>query len=162
LSAREPVVLVLDDLHWARKPTLLLLRHLLKSTTPLNVLIVSTYRDTELDRTHPLAEMLADLRRQQGVERLMLHGLDEQGVQQFLAHAAGDDLDDRGIALARAISRETEGNPFFIGEVLRHLRESGKIVYRDGRWSSDKELADLGIPQGVLEVIGRRLSHLDA
>ncbi len=162
LSARDPVVLVLDDLHWARKPTLLLLRHLLKSSLPMQLLIVSTYRDTDLDRTHPLSEMLADLRRQTGVERLMLQGLDEVGVQQFLAHVAGHELDERGLSLAGAIARETEGNPFFIGEVLRHLSESGALVYRDGRWDSDKTIDDIGIPEGVREVIGRRLSHLDA
>lgn len=161
LSGRAPVMLVLDDLHWARKPTLLLLRHLLKSSMVMNLLIVATYRDTDLDRTHPLAEMLADLRRQAGVERLVLRGLDEAGVQQFLAHTAGHDLDERGIVLASAIAAETEGNPFFVGEVLRHLSESGALVYRDGRWSSDRQLADLGIPQGVREVIGRRLSNLD-
>ena len=94
LSAREPVLLVLDDLHWARKPTLVLLRHLLKSSVPMNLLIVATYRDTDLDRTHPLSEVLADLRRQNGVERLMLHGLDEGGVQQFLERVAGHELDD--------------------------------------------------------------------
>lgn len=162
LSSRSPVVLVLDDLHWARKPTLLLLRHLLKSSLPMHLLIVSTYRDTDLDRTHPLSEMLADMRRQSGVERLMLHGLDEEGVQQFLEHVAGHTLDERGQGLARVIARETEGNPFFIGEVLRHLSESGALVYRDGRWDSDKEIDDIGIPEGVREVIGRRLSNLDA
>ena len=162
LSARSPVALVLDDLHWARKPTLLLLRHLLKSSLPMHLLIVSTYRDTDLDRTHPLSEMLADMRRQTGVERLMLHGLDEDGVQQFLEHVAGHTLDERAQGLARVIARETEGNPFFIGEVLRHLSESGALVYRDGRWDSDKEIDDIGIPEGVREVIGRRLSNLDA
>lgn len=162
LSARDPVILVLDDLHWARKPTLLLLRHLLKSQLSLRMLIVSTYRDTDLDRTHPLSEVLADLRRQSGVERLMLHGLDEVSVKHFLEHVAGHELDHRGVALAGAIARETEGNPFFIGEVLRHLSESGALVYRDGRWDSDQEVSDLGIPEGVREVIGRRLSNLDA
>jgi len=111
LSARAPFLLVLDDLHSARKPTLLLLRHLLKSSVPMNLLVVSTYRDTDLDRTHPLAEVLADMRRQSGVERLMLRRLDEAGVQQFLAHTAGHELDQRGVALARAIARETEGIP---------------------------------------------------
>ena len=162
LSSRHAVVLVLDDLHWARKPTLLLLRHILKSSLPMQLLIVSTYRDTDLDRTHPLSEMLADMRRQTGVERLMLHGLDEDGVQQFLEHVAGHALDERGQGLARVIARETEGNPFFIGEVLRHLSESGALVYRDGRWDSDKTIDDIGIPEGVREVIGRRLSNLDA
>lgn len=162
LSAREPVVLVLDDLHWAGRPTLLLLRHLLKTTKPMQLLVVATYRDTDLDRTHPLAEMLADLRRQGGVERLTLRGLDEAGVASFLAHTAGHELDERGLAFAAAIAAETEGNPFFIGEVLRHLSESGALVYRNGRWESDHELGEVGIPEGVREVIGRRLSHLDA
>ncbi len=161
LSAREPVVIVLDDVHWARKPTLLLLRHLLKTTSHLQLLIVATYRDTDLDRTHPLSEMLADMRRQTGVERLMLHGLDERGVIDFLERTAGHDLDGPGLALAAAVARETEGNPFFIGEVLRHLSESGALVFRDGRWTTDLELSDFGIPEGVREVIGRRLSHLD-
>jgi class 3 adenylate cyclase/tetratricopeptide (TPR) repeat protein len=161
LSSRKPVVLVVDDAHWARKPTLLLLRHLLRSSEHLNLLLVVTYRDTDLDRTHPLAEMLADLRRQGGVERIALRGLDDRGVQQFLVRTAGHDLDERGVLLATAIARETEGNPFFIGEVLRHLAESGALVQRDGRWDSDMHLDDLGIPEGVLEVIGRRLSHLD-
>ncbi len=161
LSAREPVVIVLDDVHWARKPTLLLLRHLLKTTAHLQLLIVATYRDTDLDRTHPLSEMLADMRRQAGVERLMLHGLDERGVIAFLERTAGHDLDAPGLALAAAVARETEGNPFFIGEVLRHLSESGALVFREGRWTTDLELSDFGIPEGVREVIGRRLSHLD-
>ena len=161
LSARKPVLLVLDDLHWARKPTLLLLRHLLRSSVPLNMLIIATYRDTDLDRTHPLSEMLADLRRQSGVDRVALHGLDGSGVQQFLSRTAGHELDGQGLMLADAISRETEGNPFFIGEVLRHLTESGALVRRDGRWVSDVQLDEIGIPEGVLEVIGRRLSHLD-
>ena len=154
-------MIVLDDVHWARKPTLLLLRHLLKTTAHLQLLIVATYRDTDLDRTHPLSEMLADMRRQAGVERLMLHGLDERGVVDFLERTAGHELDEPGLALAAAVARETEGNPFFIGEVLRHLSESGALVFRDGRWTTDLELSDFGIPEGVREVIGRRLSHLD-
>jgi predicted ATPase len=162
LSERQPVVRVLDDLHWARKPTLLLLRHLLKTTSPLRLLVLATYRDTDLDRTHPLAEMLADLRRQNGVERLALHGLDEHGVRLFLQRAAGHDLDEQGMRLVATVHPETEGNPFFIGEVLRHLSESGALVFRDSRWTSDRQLGEVGIPEGIREVIGRRLSHLDS
>ncbi|MGZ8763523.1 MAG: ATP-binding protein, partial [Acidimicrobiia bacterium] len=151
---------VLDDVHWAAKPTLLLLRHLLRAPEALRVLVVATYRDTDLDRTHPLAEMLADLRRAPGVERLALAGLDEQGVIDFLEHTAGHELDDAGMELARVVRDETEGNPFFVGEVLRHLAESGALVFRDGRWTSDLSIDEVGIPEGVREVVGRRLSHL--
>ncbi|NIS36706.1 MAG: hypothetical protein GWN79_27195, partial [Actinobacteria bacterium] len=62
--------------------------------------------------------------------------------------------------LAEAIHRETEGNPFFIGEMLRHLAESGLIIQRDGRWEADYSLDQIGIPEGIREVVGRRLSHL--
>jgi tetratricopeptide (TPR) repeat protein len=152
---------VLDDVHWAAKPTLLLLRHLLRAAAPLRMLVVATYRDTDLDRTHPLAEMLADLRRAPGVERLALAGLDEQGVADFLEHTAGHSLEDAGLELAHMIRAETEGNPFFVGEVLRHLVETGALVFRDERWTSDLTIDQVGIPEGVREVIGRRLSHLD-
>jgi len=161
LSAATPVMLVLDDVHWAAKPTLLMLRHVLRASAVLRILIVATYRDTDLDRTHPLAEMLADLRREPTVERLALTGLDEQGVAEFLERTAGHALDDPGRALAVAIHAETEGNPFFIGEVLLHLVESGAIVERDGRYTVDRSLDDVGIPEGVREVIGRRLSTLE-
>jgi class 3 adenylate cyclase/tetratricopeptide (TPR) repeat protein len=161
LSARTPTLLVLDDVHWAAKPTLLMLRHLLRASNELRVLIVATYRDTDLDRTHPLADMLADLRREPTVERLALTGLDEQGVTEFLERTAGHALDHPGRALAVAVHGETEGNPFFIGEVLLHLVESGAIVFRDGRYSVARALDDVGIPEGVREVIGRRLSTLD-
>jgi class 3 adenylate cyclase len=160
LSERSPVVLVLDDVHWAAKPTLLMLRHLLRGTGTMRLLVVATYRDTDLDRTHPLSEMLADLRRQDGVERLSLTGLDEQGVADFMTRTAGHDLDEQGIELARAVHLETEGNPFFVGEVLLHLSESGALVFRDGRWVSDFTLDEIGIPEGVREVVGRRLSNL--
>lgn len=160
LSGRAPLLLVLDDVHWAAKPTLLLLRHVLRAPAALRVLVVATYRDTDLDRTHPLAEMLADLRREPGVERLALTGLDVQGVADFLEYRAGHSLDDAGTELARVVQAETEGNPFFVGEVLNHLVETGALVFRDGRWTSDLSVDQVGIPEGVREVIGRRLSHL--
>ncbi len=160
MSHAAPVVLVLDDIHWADKPSLLLLRHLLRAATPMRLLVLATYRDTDLDRTHPLSDVLAQLRREPGVTRLDLVGLDQSEVVALLESAAGHDLDEPGLGLARALQQETEGNPFFVGEVLRHLAESGSIVQRDGQWTSDRTLADVGIPEGIREVIGRRLSRL--
>ena len=160
ISDNAPVVLVLDDLHWADKPSLLLLRHLLRSVTPIRLLILATYRDTDLDRSHPLADVLADLRRESGVTRLDLMGLDAEGVEQLMESAAGHDLDEPALELAKAVHTETEGNPFFVGEMLLHLAESGLIVQRDDRWTSDVALGDVGIPEGIREVVGRRLSRL--
>ncbi len=160
VSESAPVLLVLDDLQWAAKPTLLLLRHVVRAAEPVRLLIVGTYRDTELSRAHPLTELLADLRRDAGAERIPLSGLDSAAVAAYLEKAAGHDLSDDDLALARAIHAETEGNPFFVGEVVRHLTESGAVVRRDGRWVTEAPIEDLGIPEGVREVVGRRLSRL--
>jgi len=154
------LVLVLDDLHWAGKPTLLLLRHLLRAEEASRILVIGTYRDTDLDRTHPLSELLADLRRSPGVERFPLSGFTTEEVEAFVAAAAGEELDDAKRALAAAVHAETEGNAFFVGEVLRHLAESGAIVQRDGVWQAAVNLEDMAIPEGVREVIGRRVSRL--
>jgi len=161
-SRQVPVLFVLDDLHWAAKPTLLLLHHLIARQEPAAALLVGTYRDTELGPgpTHPLTDTLADLRRIECVERLALDGLDADGVADFVEAAAGHTLEAQGLALARALHAETEGNPFFIGEVLRHLSETGALSMRDGRWTYDVSVERLGIPDGVREVIARRRARL--
>ena len=87
-SAEAPVVLILDDLHWAAKPTLLLLRHLLRFGDRARVQIVGTYRSTDLDRSHPLAAMLADLHRDGTANRISLSGLDEDDVSAYVARPA--------------------------------------------------------------------------
>ncbi len=160
ISTEVPVLLVLDDLHWAEGPTLAALRHLVEVCSDSPLLVVGTYRDTDLDRSHPLSAMLADFRRRDSVSRLDLVGLNAGGVEAFLERAAGHTLDEAGAALAAAVHSETAGNPFFVGEVLRHLAESGAIVQRDGVWTSDLGLDQVGIPEGIREVVGRRLNRL--
>lgn len=158
-GADAPRLLVLDDLHWADKPTLLLLRQLI-TARPSGLMVLCTYRDTDVDRAHPLAAMLADLRRMEGVSRVSVEGLTSDGVRELLVRTGGHDLDDDGLRFADLILRETSGNPFFLGEVLRHLAETGALYERDGRWVSDRRPDDAGIPEGIREVVGRRLSRL--
>jgi len=161
-SQATPLVLVLDDLHWADRPTLLLLEHLARRLEGSRLLVVGTYRDMELDRHHPLSETLATLRRSPGFERVLLRGLDAEDVfNLFVAMARGAELGEDAKRLAVAIHRETEGNPFFIESVLQHLTESGAIFERDGQWTTDARSADeLGIPEGVRDAVGRRLSRV--
>ena len=142
-STEAPVVLVLDDLHWAAKPTLLLLRHLLRFGDRARVQIVGTYRSTDLDRSHPLAAMLADLHRDGTANRISLSGLDEDDVSAYVAKAGYDDEE-----LGHALASVTGGNPFFLIEALRHVDESG------GVWDPST------LPQGVREAVSRRLSRL--
>lgn len=142
-SKGAPVLLILDDLHWAAKPTLLLLRHLLRFGDHAHVQVVGTYRSTDLDRSHPLAAMLADLHRDGTANRLSLSGLDEDDVTTYVAEAGYDDEE-----LAHALASVTGGNPFFLIEALRHVDESG------GVWDQST------LPQGVREAVSRRLSRL--
>jgi class 3 adenylate cyclase len=161
VSAAAPVLLVLDDLHWAAKPTILLLRHVLRAPEPARLLVAVTYRDTDIGRGHPLTEFLADLRREGGGERFSLVGLDREGVGAFIEAAAGHALaDEEGEGYVRAVWEETEGNPFFVAEVIRHLTETEAIEQRDGRWVMTAPVEELGIPEGVRDVVGRRISRL--
>jgi class 3 adenylate cyclase len=164
-AAAGPLVLHLDDLHWADTPSLLLLRHLARHLAGERLLVVGSYRDVELDRTHPLAEVLGTLRREASFRRILLRGLPTDDVVAYLT-ALADEEPDPAIqaarrALAEALHRETEGNPFFIGEVLSHLVESGKLYWDGAHWRTNvTSTSELGIPEGVREVVGRRLSAL--
>ena len=159
-AAEQPLLLVLEDLQWAAKPTLLLLRHVLGSHEAQRLLVVITYRDDEVGRAHPLNDLFADLRRQIEVVRIPLSGLEPSDVADFLEQAAGHALGPQGDELARAIHRDTEGNAFFVREVVRHLIESGDLREQDERWMTSGPIEQLGIPDGVRDVVGRRLSRL--
>ncbi len=155
-AAEDPLVVVLDDVHWIDAPSLVVLRQV-AATAPADLSIVATYRDTDLDRVHPLSAVLADLRRVDGMRRMGLHGLDAAAVEDYLTVAAGHALDADGIRLADAVHEGTAGNPLFVGEVLRHLTETGAIRRADDRWVGE---SGLSLPEGLREVIGRRLTRL--
>ena len=162
LASRDIALLVVvDDLHWADVASLTLLRHLIESATSLRVCIVGTYRDTDLSPSHPLTGFLADLRRESTVSRVSMSGLDDTEVIGLIETASGHSLDDDGVALAHALRRETGGNPFFVGELLRHLGESGAIVQDiSGRFSLAGDLEGLALPPSVRDVVSRRVARL--
>jgi predicted ATPase len=156
-SRARPMLLIFDDLHWADKPTLLLLRHVIRSGRTAAVCIVATYRESELGRTHPLAEMLVGLRREARVTRLVLRGLDVAQVTALVDSIVGPDAPSR---LPQIVMESTDGNPFFATEMLLHLKETGAIASVGGTAGSAIELANLGLSEGIKEVVGRRLSRL--
>ena len=157
VAAPMPLVVVIDDLHWADNATVLLLAHAVRTARTSPLLILGTYRETELRYTDPLATTLADLRRDQLFERVSLAGLDEHEVADLVGGIAGQAAPPQ---FARAVQEQTDGNPFFIEEVVRHLRETGALQDQCGGWTGDLTAAQQGIPAGVKEVIGQRLARL--
>jgi len=160
VAEHRTALFVVDDLHWADRATLLLLRHILASAGVQGVLVLGTYRDTDVERNHPLGELLADLRRRELLDRISLGGLGWTEVCELVEAAAGHDLDADGMQVAELVWSGTDGNPFFAQQVLRHLAESGVLAQQNGRWRTTVSLDQIGIPEGVRDVVGRRLSRL--
>ena len=162
ISRGQPLVLVLDDLHWADKPSVQLLRHIVTSDRGDRVLVVGTYRRSDLSEAHPLTSALVTLRREHGVGEIDLIGLDDNGVVAYVEAAAGHDLREPGLELAHALYRETDGNPYFVGEVLRHLYETGAIAFEGetGRWAPQGGFESMALPESVRQVIGSRVARL--
>ncbi len=159
--ANGPVAIVLDDFQWADRQSVTLLHHVARTIEHARLLILVTYRDSDIDREHPMTELLAELRRLEGTRRIALDGLGPDEVAQVMTAAAGHDLDELGMKLAAEISQETGGNPFFVGELLRHLTESGALAQDgEGRWQLTATLAELGLPQSVRDVVSRRIERL--
>ena len=150
-AARDrPIVIVLDDLHWADEPSLLLLRFAARELTSSGLLILGTYRDVELGRHHPLARMLGEMSGIEGSGRIPLRGLSVAAVERYIEMTSGAAAPP---GLAEAVQEQTDGNPFFVGEVVR-------LLASEGRLTSGGSAAELQIPQGVREVVGRRLDRL--
>jgi class 3 adenylate cyclase/tetratricopeptide (TPR) repeat protein len=157
---KDPVVLMLDDVHWADRESLLLLKHLSQGSSQAPLMVVGTYRDSDIGLEHPLSSVLAELRREPNVHRIGLTGLDDTEVAALMESAAGHELDVAGLELAGELRRETNGNPFFAAEILHHLFEQGAITQReDGRWTVGR-MSEFDLPQSVREVVGHRVQRL--
>ncbi len=159
-SARWPTLVVLDDLHWAGTQTLALLRHLARAGLPAGLLVVGTFRDTGDEITDPLASILADLRRVEGVTRLRLIGLDTTAVERFVADAVSQPLDDDLRHLAARLAERSGGNAFYLGELWRHLVDVGTVSLDGVQWTVREEAETSSVPDSVREVVSDRLAHL--
>ena len=152
------MMVVLEDLHDADKGTLDMLTHVSRNLAGARLLIVGTYRDVELDRSHPLSAALAELRRVSTYGRVLLRGLNADEVRRMLESISRESVP---WGLAEAVHRQTEGNPLFVQEVVRYLAEEGLITRKEGRWRPTKDTPlEMSIPEGLRDVIGKRLSLL--
>ncbi len=158
ISVDNPMLIVIDDLHWADRSTLLALRHLVSAPTTMRLLVVATYRDNEVVDGHPLADALTGLHRSLGVEDLPLRGLVDTEMVQLVTTSQGDS--DDAASLARDLQRETDGNPLFAGEILRHLVELGALAHGATQWRLTRKLSELELPEGVRAVVRSRVECL--
>src|SRR5688572_27885380 len=156
IARRQSLLFYADDLHWADRGTLWLLGHLLRRLRDERVLIVGAYRETELDRAHPLAKSLVDWNRERLTTRIVLRRFNPDETGDQLSALLGENVSGE---FAVAVHRETEGNPFFVEEVLKALVERGSVRRESGRWKRC-DMDDLLIPQSVKEAIGHRLDRV--
>jgi DNA-binding CsgD family transcriptional regulator/tetratricopeptide (TPR) repeat protein len=163
VSRVTPILLVIEDGHWADATTLLLLRHLARSTWSARLLILATFRDGEADVSAELSETLADLRRSDDVVRMRLDGLSGEEVSDLVSRAAGSDPDpdDPDLhALATTIHDLTAGNAFLVCELWRTVLETGIVEVTGGHVRVIRPLTEFGTPESVREVVSQRLSRL--
>jgi DNA-binding SARP family transcriptional activator len=141
-GGERPLLLVLEDLHWADTATLLLLREVVRQGAGTRLLVLGAYQEPEVDPSHALARLMAQLRREDALERIELGGLDEAETAALVATRGTAEPAER----TRRLRKQTAGNPYFIEQLLRSAAEATG--------------AEPGVPEGVKEVIGRRLERL--
>jgi class 3 adenylate cyclase/tetratricopeptide (TPR) repeat protein len=154
------VILVFDDLQWVDAPSLQLLRHVVATSEPMRLLMIGTFRESDVAAGGPLADLLGALHREPATSRFALRGLDERELLAMMEGEAGRQMDQDGLSLRDQLMAETDGNPFFVGELLRHLTETGGRYREGGRWVSSSDLRSHGLPVSVREVIARRVERL--
>lgn len=157
LAARQPLVMMLDDLHWADESSMELLEHVVPLLGQAPVLMLATYRDAVTDMGEPFRRGMATLIRRKEVHRVSLGQLGAADVDELLQRWTGISPPDE---LSAAIHAGTEGNAFFVREVFAFLKESGQLLNEDGSWNLAVDIDSINVPEGVRLVIGQRLERL--
>ncbi len=157
LSEKVPLVILLDDLHWADDSSIALLEHLAPHLPDLSVLLVVTYRDVAADMGAPFRRSLNSFNRQPYVTRLALHRLSQPDVAKLLSSLAGSSPPD---AVVERIFKETEGNALFVQSVFQNLFDAGQLLDSQGKWRSDVEVDEFAVPDSLRLVIEQRLTRI--
>ena len=156
LAAPRPIVVLLDDLHWADTPSLMFLEHLAAELASLPILVVGTYRSEALSATVPLHPTLARLHQRHLVETIEVGPLRPADIADLLQAVGAAPPPD---SLVRALHDATQGNPFFLGEVVQQLVERD-VLFDESGWRSDLDRLDFDVPESVRLTIESRLQSL--
>ncbi len=157
IASLQPTLMILEDLHWADDSTLSLLDHLTQRLSDLHLLVIGTYRDAELNVTHELAKTLEDLLRGRLATSIRLKDLPRDEVAAMLSSLSGK---SPPAAVVDEIFAETEGNPFFVEELFRHLVEENRLYDSSGQFRSELAIGEMDAPPSVRLVVARRLTRL--
>src|SRR5208282_1969567 len=156
-SREQPTLLMLEDLHWADDSTLALINHLSQRHSDLPLLIIGTYRDSEIDVSPSLSRTLEDMIRGRVAIQIRLGGLPSNEVAQMLQGLSGQ---APPAAMVSEIHAETGGNPFFVEELFQHLAEENRLYDNAGQFRHELKIEELEVPRNVRLVVGRRLGRL--
>jgi DNA-binding CsgD family transcriptional regulator len=159
LSSVSPVALILEDLHWSDPESVELLRYVARSLRDQPVCLIATYRNDEISSDHPMYLALPHLVREARAERLDLRRFPVSVIRILIEHRYGQSLEDLD-RLAEQVERKTEGNPFFIVELLRSMEMTGVLHREDGNWKLSST-GEFEVPILIRQVIDQRVRQLD-
>lgn len=162
LAKDAPLLLVVEDLHWADEASLALLHFLAREIGAARMLLLVTYRSDDLHQRHPLSRLLATFQRERCATEIAVRRLTANEVAQLIREtlAAADPGVRIGTDFRDAIFARSDGNPFFTEELLRSLVETGGIFYAQGSGWGQKPISELAIPGSIRDIIRARIERL--
>jgi class 3 adenylate cyclase/tetratricopeptide (TPR) repeat protein len=159
-ALQRPLAIVIDDLQWADRETLLMLRYVLVSSEPVPALVIGTYTASQMSAHHGLGDLLVELGRDPTVERIVLEGLASGHVIELARELSQEELDGAAVQLLQTLSEQTGGNPFFLREILRGLRDSGGIAHAARVRAANESSSPPWVTSSIRETIIARVARL--
>ena len=158
ISKEAPLLVVLDDLQWTDQSSLLLLHYLARSVEREPLVLLGTYRDTDIDQKHPLSPVLTELNRERLLQSVPLKRMSLDEVSEMVKQIL--EQDDVPKEFCRLVYEKTRGNPFFVEEVIKSLKEEEVIYREENKWKI-REVSRIEFPETVKSVLKARISRLD-
>jgi tetratricopeptide (TPR) repeat protein/KaiC/GvpD/RAD55 family RecA-like ATPase len=158
ISKENPLLVVLDDLQWTDPSSLLLLHYLARSVQKAPLFLLGAYRSTDIDAKHPLTQVLTELNRERLPESIQLKRMSPNDISQMIKNIL--EQKDFPEEFCKLVYEKTRGNPFFVEEVVKSLKEEG-VIHREGNKWTFEDVSRIEFPETVKSVVKARISHLD-